>query len=143
MKEIWLGNDRPALVDDEDCEQVSQHSWHVTSNGYVASRINKYIVLLHRFVLSLQYGDGKQVDHKDHDRLNCQKANLRIVTAQENAWNSTAKGYDRHGRKFRAAIRVGDRVMRLGSYYDERFARAIYLVAKQLFHPLEEPQYVN
>lgn len=142
MKEIWLGSDRPALVDDDDYGRVIQHSWHLSSNGYAASRINKKIVLLHRFILGLQHGDGSQVDHKDHDRLNCCKANLRIVTAQENAWNSTTKGYDKHGKKFRAAIRVDGRVMRLGSYYDERFARAVYLVAKQLFHPLPEVSHV-
>jgi hypothetical protein len=49
-----------AKIDDADFERVNSHSWyaHIQSNkkdgsgcNYAASRINKKIVLLHRFIL--------------------------------------------------------------------------------------------
>lgn len=138
MQEICLGSERPALVDDEDYGRVNQHSWHVTSNGYVASRVEGKIVLLHRFLLGLGPGQKTQVDHANRDRLDNRKLNLRFVTSRQNHWNTGAKGYWKRGKKYRAAIKLEDRVMNLGTWDDPRMARAIYLVAKQLFHPLPE-----
>jgi hypothetical protein len=41
-------------------------------------------VMLHRFIMGLNKGDKRQVDHRNHDPLDNRKSNLRIVESFEN-----------------------------------------------------------
>jgi hypothetical protein len=84
------------LVDDEDFERMSQHKWyfhlgyalsvsHVSGNK--KNRQQRYLAA-HRFVLGLEKGNPTVVDHKDGDRLNNCKENLRRTDFKGNARNS-------------------------------------------------------
>ncbi len=140
MKEIKLTKGFIALVDDEDFERVSKHSWYA-SGGYAASCASKYrrsdgkvrIITLHRFVMGLDYGDPKVVDHKDRDGLNCQKNNLRICNSLKNSHNfpkssrgtsSKFKGVRRG--KWYAAIKVNGKNIHLGVFSKEVDAAKAY-----------------
>jgi bifunctional DNA-binding transcriptional regulator/antitoxin component of YhaV-PrlF toxin-antitoxin module len=46
---------------------------------------------MHRQILGLKKGDGLEVDHIDHNGLNCQRDNLRIATHLENSHNQQKK----------------------------------------------------
>jgi hypothetical protein len=79
-------------IDDEDAGRVTAHSWWVSSSpemdGHVicfSTKIGKKIIKLHRFLM----GDppGLVVDHRDGNRLNNRKSNLRVCTVQENNMN--------------------------------------------------------
>ena len=88
------------LIDVEDVERANQFCWG-NANGYVASagpnREENRIAFregrpqkkafLHRWLIG-HIPSGMQVDHINRDPLDNRKANLRIVTPQENRFNS-------------------------------------------------------
>jgi hypothetical protein len=86
MKEILLKNRSFATkVDDDDYEILNRYKW-IYDSGYVKMACSGQIKM-HRFIMGLEHGDKKEVDHMDHDGLNNQKSNLRICTTQQNQWN--------------------------------------------------------
>ncbi len=80
MKKIKVGNTF-ALVDDEDFEWLNHFSWTLNKKGYAKANIT-----MHR-ALMLAPKD-KQVDHKDWNKLNNQKSNLRLCTNAQNQQHS-------------------------------------------------------
>lgn len=84
MKKFTI-KDKEVLVDDEDFNKVISVSWYLDSANYVRHKCRKWHGLLHRFVLN--YNGPLIVDHIDHNPLNNQKANLRLVTQVENQKN--------------------------------------------------------
>lgn len=93
MKEVKLTRGYVALVDDEDFERVSQHTWHVKHdhrNVYACTNIvcdgKRVYVRLHRFIVGI-YDPEIEVDHEDHNGLNCQKHNIRKANSEQNAYN--------------------------------------------------------
>ncbi len=96
MKTISLSKGYTALVDDKDYLRVSAFTWHCVevkrSDGsvrqvYARRSLDKYnSQLLHRFIMEID--DPKiNVDHQDHDGLNCQRYNLRVATDTQNQGN--------------------------------------------------------
>jgi hypothetical protein len=88
MKTIELTQGKVALVDDGDFEYLNQFSWHF-ENGY-ASRSEKVegkvrTCKMHRQIMNAT--QGIEVDHRDHNTLNNQKANLRTCTRSQNQMN--------------------------------------------------------
>lgn len=96
---------------------------------------------VHRLVafcfLELDLENPNQViDHKDRDKSNNDISNLRIVTIQQNAFNTNAKGYYWHKRanKWRAQIRINGKKKHLGSFDTEEEASKAYQDAKRIHH---------
>jgi len=100
-----------ALIDAVDVPIVQPYRWHLTSAGY-AARTEKGIgcVLMHRAILGASC--GPQVDHRNGDRLDNRRSNIRPCTASENSANRApfegrkykgVVGPDKHGG-FRAEI---------------------------------------
>lgn len=77
-----------AIVDRED-EYLARYRWQFDHGGYAWGRAGtKERVLMHRIVLGLGEGDGhRHVDHINGHRADNRRANLRIVSAPENARN--------------------------------------------------------
>lgn len=91
---IWLtgihGAGKAADIDTEDFELVSQYSWHLR-DGYAVTKTRgpdgKRVTLqMHRLVKGTT-DPYIIVDHKDKNRLNNRRSNLREVTPKENANN--------------------------------------------------------
>lgn len=84
-----------ALVDEDDASLAS-YSWCRHSEGYVYRMARdgdrRQPVLLHREVCGLTVGDGLQADHKNGDKLDNRRANLRAVTNAQNAQNRRPGG---------------------------------------------------
>lgn len=99
MAQIPLTKGAYALIDTEDFDRVIQHGWVLDdifkTSGYVRAHamINKKTVRLHRFVLGVT-DPSIIIDHIDCDLLNNTKANLRVASKSENAFNrkNKAKG---------------------------------------------------
>lgn len=106
MKTIPLTRGKYALVDDGDFEYLNQWKWHAqfikgiwyACRGVRQPKIaigipGKVVrILMHR-VITGATGRWEIVDHIDHDGLNNQRHNLRIVTNSQNLRNRKPKIY--------------------------------------------------
>jgi len=108
---------------------------HLSFNG----KLKKYAV--HRIIaytyLGLDIENPKQIiDHIDRNKKNNNVTNLRVVTNQENMFNTNAKGYtwNKRKKKFQAQICVNGKKIHLGYFDKEEDAREAYLNAKQIHH---------
>lgn len=93
MKEFKLTCGEIVLLDDEDYERLDKKGWYLSpgkrENG--DNRKTRYAThddygTMHRWILGIT--DPKiLVDHIDHNGLNNQKSNLRLVTSSINKKN--------------------------------------------------------
>ena len=83
--------DFTVMIDDEDLEKVYKHHWNIRHDKYNKKYCHTYIndkgkktaMLLHRFIMNLDFGDKRIINHKDGNGLNNQKSNLRLCSARE------------------------------------------------------------
>ena len=136
------------LVDDEDYERANKYKWYLTKGRFSGDGNiicgTKEIGYLHRFILNLKTGDEKQVDHKDHNRLNNQKENLRICDNQQNNCskqlqaNSTTgfKGvcFDKFTKSYKAYINNYHKHIHLGRFSTAEKAARAYDKAALVYH---------
>ncbi len=110
----------PILVDDEDFAILSRFTWHTTIQGYAQCKINGKNMLMHRFILN--YNDKKVIDHIDHNKINNQKSNLRIVGQAINTQNVIKKsktgfrGVFFESGSYKAGIRKEGKRIHLGVF---------------------------
>lgn len=87
MKVIQLTKGQVAIVDDEDFERLAQWRWHLVTAGYAGRRIGNRKVLMHRIII----GEGNcwlmDIDHKNGNRLDNRRCNLRVCTRSQNHQN--------------------------------------------------------
>jgi hypothetical protein len=128
-------------IDDSDFELISKYTWG-TDNGYIHTTIEGQKVRLHRFILGLVTNDGKVVDHKDGNRCNNKRDNLRLCTRSQNNINarkksnntSGFKGVTKYRNKWNAKIEYGGKYEHLGIYHDKiEAAKAYDKKASELF----------
>lgn len=144
-----------ALVDDEDFARLNTVKWYAQPNKslkkgnilYYAARREGFrgpMRWMHREVA----GTPEQLftDHINGDTLDNRRANLRVVTHQQNSFNQAAtkawkeskfKGVRRTRNKYKcwgAFIRLNGKTMSLGTYTSEKEAAKSYnMAAAQLF----------
>lgn len=147
MKKISLTRNQFAMVDDSDYEWLNQWKWCVlgtpwtnhfyAGRGIRISKGRRGVERMHRVILGLKRGDGKQVDHRDGNSLNNQRANLRICSRTQNAQNmrkrngnktSVYKGVCRYRRdsRWQARIKLRGKQKHLGCFTLERDAAQAY-----------------
>ena len=148
MKEIILYKNKGiCLIDDEDYNLLSKFNWTLHHDGYAQISIkinNKWgVKFMHQLLINTP--KGMETDHIDHNKLNNQKFNLRIVTNSQNNMNrlkqngeysSKFKGIYWHKRdeKWYAQIRFNKKYYYLGSFKNEiDAAKAYNNKAKELF----------
>lgn len=81
-----------AVVDDDDFDWLGQWSWSFNGGGYAGRRTSGGILLMHRLILGLDFGDPLQGDHRDRVKTNNQRSNLRIATRPEQQQNLPSMG---------------------------------------------------
>jgi len=107
MKTIQLTKGQTTLVDDEDFEYLNQFRWSAyrarDNDSFYALRSyrddqgKRINVSMHRVIMDAP--KGMDVDHKDRDGLNNQRANLRVCTRSQNQLNTFGKGNSRSAYK--------------------------------------------
>lgn len=131
-----------SVIDTEDAPLVAKYLWSISGKqgyaktGNVKAPRNGY---LHRMILNPS--PTEQVDHINGNKLDNRRANLRIVTNQQNQMarhvavgRSGYKGVYKHGSSYRAAIKFNQKQIKLGTYPTaEKAARAYNQAAKALF----------
>ena len=80
--------------------------------------------------------DFKMLDHKNQIKNDNRILNLRILTNQENLFNTNAKGYywNKRDKKWQSQIMINGKNIYLGMYDTEEDSRKAYLNAKKIYH---------
>jgi hypothetical protein len=146
-KRIKLTQGKYAIVDNVDYEWINQYKWCASySRGYWRAergfRENgkQHHIEMHRFIMSPP--KDMVVDHKDHNRFNNQRSNLRIATRSENQRNSLPqKGHKYKGPhltkqkgRWASSISVNRKGVHLGRFNSKKEAAIAYdNAAKQYF----------
>lgn len=80
------------LVDECDAHLFEKYNYRVGTGGYVV-RTYRGLHYLHRDIA--QPADGMVVDHINGVNHDCRRGNLRVVTRQQNMWNSRRRSSSR------------------------------------------------
>lgn len=92
MRVIPLTKGFVAVISEEDYDKVNAYKWHVhhsrgtkKKHGYPYARatVKGKKVYLHRFLFP-ELSNEYEVDHINHQTLDCRRENLQIVTPEEN-----------------------------------------------------------
>jgi hypothetical protein len=148
-KLISLSKGKFAIVDELDFDFLNQWKWHLHPCGYAARTITlpkKSTLLMHRVLMN---PEKKQlIDHKNLDKLDNRRINLRFATQSQNKFNRTklksasglkkgvsffkAKGFLQ--KPFVAVIKANGKKHWLGYFETEESAHAAYCFAAKLLH---------
>ncbi len=142
MKKIPLTQGQAAIVDDEDYEWLMQWKWTIDKRNHTfyairrsSCKLGKRKIFMHREILGLTKGDGKQTDHKNHNGLDNRRINIRICTGSQNQHNqkkqkgnSKYKGvcWNKYKKKWQAQIEHNNQCFYLGSFLKEIDAAKAY-----------------
>ena len=133
------------LVDGADFEWLSQWRWCLSAQGYAYRLLylgggqrnqKRRALLMHRLLLGLEHGDPHQGDHRNGDRLDCRRRNLRVVTLAQNAQNLTRRrqgslsrfrgvAWDKEAGRWMARANLNGRAYHLGRFDREKDAAAV------------------
>lgn len=83
--EIRTKKSETILVSAEDVGLVLGHTWRVNKDGYAQAMIGGKPVVMHRLIAGTP--KGAETDHRDMNKLNNCRENLRIATHGQNAAN--------------------------------------------------------
>ena len=129
MKTIQLTKGYETVVDDSDFDLVSQYSWYY-NEGYAKAYHKGKRLRMHRLILGAK--KGQQVDHRNRNRLDNRRSNLRICTLKENNRNITMRrdntsGYigvslDKSTGHWRPTVYVDGKVKTSGQFKDKHHA---------------------
>lgn len=137
MKEIKLTQGKVAIVDDSDHEWLSQYSWSFAKVGYAArggkNLGRRFGCYMHRQIMNPT--KGFEVDHKNGNKLDNRRSNLRICTSQQNKFNHPTHRNNKLGikgvsllksGKFLAQIMSSGRNIYLGTHKTAALAHEAY-----------------
>ena len=120
---LWSTNTNEEIYFDlEDADKILQYCWNVSPQGYAVTNIDKTRVTMHKF---LGY---KNHDHKNRNKLDNRKQNLRCCTEQENNMNKSKPSnnttgiigvtYRKDMDKFQVQLGLNNKCIYLGIYSD-------------------------
>lgn len=146
MQHIPLTKGAYAIVDDESLALISPYRWRLNDKGYAVANTrradgHRTVISMHRLVMGLSIG-GPEVDHKNRDRLDNRRANLRICEFGGNQRNrgipksnkSGLKGVSWHRGAWVAQIKVNYRCLHLGRYPTKEEAHEVYCLWADMAH---------
>lgn len=146
MKLIPLTLGKFAKVDEEDFDALNRFKWCAVKdeNRWYATRYKS--IKMHRVILGLVRGDGKEGDHWNGDGLDNQRENLRVATKSQNQSNRGKTRKNTSG--FKGVYRVNSSLMNpwaaqitkdgvqryLGLFQTKEAAYAAYCEAAKKLH---------
>lgn len=143
-------------IDDDDFKNVSEYGWflkydkkmdcYYCQTNSKSVNGNRYTIAMHRFIMGLEKGDKRVVDHINHDTLDNRKSNLRVCTQSQNCMNRILKRSPTYGlvgvrfveknknKPWRAVLKIKQKAVVVGSYTTKEEAHEAYQKASsQLF----------
>ena len=132
-KEIFLTQNKIAIVDDCDYEYLNQFKWYAHNEGHTFYARRKVwkdgkgkTFYMHTAILGKR--EGYECDHINGDGLDNRRSNLRFVTRRQNTQNihifktSLYPGvyWNKEHKKWRARLQVGNKCIHAG-YFDNEY----------------------
>jgi hypothetical protein len=140
MKQIQLTRNQVALIDDEDYVLISQYNWYY-NDGYAKAYHKGKRLRMHRIILNAK---KQQVDHRNRNRLDNRKCNLRLCTLKENNRNinmrkDNTSGYkgvslDKTTGHWKPLVYVDGKAKTCGQFKDKHHAALAYDLWATFFH---------
>lgn len=135
MKYLYTPCGTQFQVSDEDEIFIVGFNWSLSGWGYIWCRSGIYRNRhLHKIIAERMGIDfSNQIDHKDGNKLNNQRNNLRPANKSQNNMNrkvhsnntSGCTGVYQHGDKWVASIKLKERLLYLGLFDNYEEARRI------------------
>ncbi|HDR9497632.1 TPA: HNH endonuclease [Burkholderia cepacia] len=147
--EIYTSRGQVIIVSPEDWREMAQWFWNIGAAGYAQRNIKledgrRALSMMHREIIGCTRGDGMQVDHRNLNRLDNRRDNLRKCSQSENLWNrvsvptstSRFKGVSwcKRTGKWHAQIKCYGASKHLGYFDSEERAHEVYCLAADLLH---------
>lgn len=113
---------QPFYFDIEDYDLISHYVWQEETGGYIVTYVNNERLFMHNLIANSKV---RTQDHKNGNRKDNRKNNLRYATALENSRNRSIPKNNASGckgvcltksGKYRAYITVNHKWMSLGTY---------------------------
>lgn len=112
------------LVDSDDVDRlIKACRWYV-ADGYAFGHIGERPMPMHRFITNAN--KPLVVDHRNHNKLDNRKSNLRVCTSSQNSMNRMMQSnntsgvigvhYDKHRKKWKAEIKINRKNRYIGRY---------------------------
>lgn len=83
----FYNSDKEFYFDLEDYDKIKDYRWYLNNNGYALAWVGNKQQTLHSLIMGQE--KGKEIDHKDRNRLNNRKENLRFTTHRNNSRNTS------------------------------------------------------
>lgn len=132
-----ISDGKTVIVDISDMHHLICQRWYVGSHGYATNRTGD---LLHRLIMGAP--EGVEVDHKDGNRLNNSRSNLReasrslqLINALRVGGESKHRGIYRNKKNWCAKIGVGGKSVHLGTFPTISDALKARIEAETLYYP--------
>jgi len=119
------------IIDLDDVQKVRKYKWCL-AQGYCIGSNGRDVkkIRLHRYLLNAE--KGEEVDHKNRNKLDNRKINLRIVSSSINGYNKFLSKYNKSGvcgvgwykrqNKWYAQIKKDGKMIHLGYFNDKKEA---------------------
>jgi len=123
-----------AIVDAKDAEFVSNYKWSLGVRGYPVTSFGTTQKTIHRLLMGSP-ADGFVTDHKDRNKLNNRRDNLRFITSSQNNQNISKQKNNTSGYRgvwqtqngnWKADIKVNYKKISLGTFADKDSAAKAY-----------------
>jgi hypothetical protein len=111
----WTDKGKEFYFDLEDYDKIKDYYWS-ECKGYICT--SDCGMRMHRLILEVD-DKSKDVDHRDHNKTNNRKSNLRICTRSQNSMNRqnvVGVFWDKSRNKWLAQIKKNYKTIHLGRF---------------------------
>lgn len=141
----FYNSEQEFYFDLEDYEKIKDYRWYLNNNGYAIAWVGDKQQTLHSLIMGRV--EGKEIDHKDRNRLNNQKSNLRFITHRNNSRNinipkNNTSGFigvyfDKKGNKWVASLYINKRSVCSKTFNNKEEAIKARLKAELEYYGIE------
>ena len=128
MKKIKLTQGKYALVDDKDFKWLNQWKWYFDNTvGYAKGWMDGKKMYMHRLILNTP--KNLVTDHKNLNKLDNTRDNLRNVTRSQNCFNKSLLSknisghrgvyWDKQTNKWRVIIGINHKTINFGRFINK------------------------
>lgn len=136
----------PVLLSVDDYLRLGARRLSIGSHGYAQLFDQGRVQVVHRWVLGLRVGDRMIGDHRNGNRTDNRRSNLRVVNPSGSSQNVAGRGKSRHrgvyplrSGRWQAKVKFRGVYHRLGTFASEEAAARVADVKRRELMPFYVP----